>query len=92
MATFLTRVELHGASGADYEQLHAEMAKLQFRRTVVADDGTTYQLPTAEYISNSELPIESVRDLAYVAVKATGRTGWVISVRYDVAAWILAKT
>jgi hypothetical protein len=89
MAKFLTRVELHGASGEDYETLHAEMAKLHFRRTIVAADGTVFALPTAEYQSISELPVENVRDLANLAVQATGKTGWIITVRYDVAGWQL---
>ena len=49
MSQFTTRVELHDADSADYEELHEEMEKRGFTRTVTSSDGITYQLPTAEY-------------------------------------------
>lgn len=49
MASFITRVELHGASQSDYETLHAEMAREGFARTITSDQGITYHLPTAQY-------------------------------------------
>ena len=92
MAMFLTRVELHSATGADYDRLHVEMAKQKFSRTIPADDGSRYQLPTAEYYSQGDLSVEAVRKLADVAIAATGKSAWVISVRWDMASWRLAKT
>jgi hypothetical protein len=91
MAKFLTRVELHGATGADYERLHEEMAKQNFSRTIPADDGARYHLPTAEYYSHGDLTAEAVRGLADVAIAATGKAAWVLTVRWDVASWRLAK-
>jgi hypothetical protein len=49
MASFTTRVELHGGTWEDYAQLHNEMADQGFTNTITADDGVTYQLPPAEY-------------------------------------------
>lgn len=91
MATFLTRVELHAADSGDYDRLHEEMAKRGFRRTLLGSDGKYYMLPTAEYESSGDYNVEAVRDSAQAAVQTTGRTGWVISVRYDLAAWFLPK-
>jgi hypothetical protein len=42
-------VELHQADGDDYENLHSAMESRGFKRTITADDGTIYHLPTAEY-------------------------------------------
>lgn len=49
MASFTTRVELHGATGADYADLHSKMEAQGFSRLIKSDQGTTYHLPTAEY-------------------------------------------
>jgi thymidine phosphorylase len=49
MASFTTRVELHGAISSDYETLHQKMAAQGFSRIITADDGKRYWLPPAEY-------------------------------------------
>lgn len=49
MTQFTTRVELHDATWSDYAKLHEEMRKQGFRQTITADDGSTYELPPAEY-------------------------------------------
>jgi len=51
MANFIARVELHSASYADYENLHAYMQRLEYARHIKGDDGKTYQLPTGTYVS-----------------------------------------
>jgi hypothetical protein len=76
---FLTRVELYGSyhTSAEYEKLHAEMAKRNFDRTITADDGTVFELPPAEYHSWSEnLTAEQVRGLAAEAARAVGYVPW----------------
>jgi len=50
MKDFLTRVELHNHLTGDYEKLHLAMAKTGFKRTILASDSVTYDLPTAEYV------------------------------------------
>jgi hypothetical protein len=53
MADFTVRVELHGATGDDYEKLHAAMTAANYRRYVPGTmaNGSTgiWALPTAEY-------------------------------------------
>lgn len=50
MASFITRVELYGnASWQHYENLHAQMERRGFTRTIESNDGTVYDLPNATY-------------------------------------------
>lgn len=49
MATFTSRVELHGGNWDDYEKLHVEMGRRGFSRTITSDKNVTYDLPPAEY-------------------------------------------
>src|SRR5438034_883242 len=49
MAAFMVRVELHGATEADYEVLHEAMEEVGFSRKVQGESRTWYHLPTAEY-------------------------------------------
>ena len=49
MASFMTRVELHGATYQDYTNLHAYMAQEGFTNTIRSSDGALYQLPPAEH-------------------------------------------
>jgi hypothetical protein len=49
MASFTTRVELHGAVASDYETLHQKMAAEGFSRIITSGDGKRYWLPPAEY-------------------------------------------
>jgi hypothetical protein len=88
MAKFLVRVELHGADWDDYETLHAEMAERGFSREITADDGRTYQLPTAEYVIHSDLGLEGVRALASEAAQQTGHKFGVILAEYSRSAWV----
>lgn len=89
MTTFMTRVELHSATYADYEQLHAAMARIGFRRTVLGSDGKRYQLPTAEYCIDSTNDAAWVRDQARGAADSTGRSSWVVAAQADAMAWYL---
>ena len=64
MPSFVTRVELHGASAEDYARLHGAMTAANFHRTITGDDGVQYQLPTAEYFSHGpDLTAPQVRHL-----------------------------
>lgn len=81
MNKFIKGVELHGASSFDSEALHGFMAALKFRRTISADDGRDFILPTATYYSFGDLATEDVRALAATAATAANRTGptsWVL--------------
>ncbi|EOY4338587.1 hypothetical protein ACP5YT_000187 [Cronobacter malonaticus] len=48
MTRYTVRVELHDADGSDYDDLHDEMAKRGFSKTIIVD-GVECDLPTAEY-------------------------------------------
>ncbi|WP_369067464.1 hypothetical protein [Burkholderia gladioli] len=79
MADFVTRVELHGANSEDYERLHGEMRVRFFKRTIDADDGTTYHLPSAMYSYSDDVTAEFVREKAKEAASAIGKSCWVIT-------------
>jgi hypothetical protein len=65
VTNYVTRVELRNATAVQYVQLHAEMAKAGFNRTIPGPNGNLYHLPTAEYFMSSDtLKIEDVRELA----------------------------
>lgn len=87
MSAFLVRIELHGATWADYEKLHAQMEGRGFSRKITGDNGRTYQLPTAEYEIYSTAGVEAVRTLAANAAMMTGRTFGVIAAEYWRTAW-----
>ena len=59
MTTFAVRVELHGATGTDYEELHAAMGARGIVRTGTFGN-VLYHLPTGEYQyegSSDETPL-----------------------------------
>jgi hypothetical protein len=88
--SFITRVELHGATAEDYVRLHGAMTAANFHRTIVGDDGVQYQLPTAEYFSHGpDLTAPQVRHLADQAAQTTGRSSWVLVCQYAAGAWRL---
>ena len=74
MAKFTIRVELHGANSEDYENLHSQMEKQGFSRTITADNGTEYYLPTAEYNIEVLLTQQEVLDLAKIAANRTKKS------------------
>jgi hypothetical protein len=73
MASFTTRVELHGATYSDYETLHAAMDAEGFSRKIKSDDGTVYHLPTAEYNRIGELTRAQVLAAAKRAAAKTNK-------------------
>ena len=87
MTNFILRVELHAAVYDDYEILHAAMAQSGFKRTITSDDGSVYQLPTAEYsIDSSEEPL-AILKAARAAADLTGRRNGVLVVASKSSAW-----
>lgn len=85
--SYLVRVELHGASYSDYDNLHRAMAARGFLRTLRGSDGAMYQLPTAEYAIDNTLAGDDVRAQASAAAASTGCTHGVLVARYDWAWW-----
>jgi hypothetical protein len=78
MAAFTTRVELHSAIYQDYVTLHAAMERRNFSRTIRGDNGRTYHLPTAEYVSSGNIDRMGVLALAQAAVRETGKSGSIL--------------
>ena len=68
MASYTTRIVLHGAEDANYTQLHAEMGKEGFSRTIESN-GNTYMLPHAEYNLQGQLDKGAVLDRAKSAAR-----------------------
>jgi hypothetical protein len=89
MAKFIVRVELHSATETDYANLHSKMAAEGFSRTIVADNGIKYQLPTAEYKGEGNVTVSTALAAAQRAAKATGRSADVIVAEYISASWAL---
>jgi hypothetical protein len=74
MPTFITRVEMHGATGEDYNKLHTAMERAGFSRIVVSTQNVRYHLPTAEYIrSGSDLTCQKVLNEAVAAAGSVRR-------------------
>jgi hypothetical protein len=88
MANFTVRVELHQATWADYETLHAAMEAKGFSRHITSDDGKTYQLPLAEYNGMGNLDATRVRDIAREAANSTGKSNAVLVTQAPARAWI----
>ena len=72
MAKCTTRVELHNATGEDYDKLHDAMESIGFSRLIYGSDGVWYHLPWAEYNIDAPVGIEEVRDKASQAAATTG--------------------
>ena len=87
MMNYITRVELHSAVYSDYETLHSAMAQAGFQRTITSDNGTVYQLPTAEYSINSASDAVAVLKAARVAADKTGKRNGVLVVASNRSAW-----
>jgi hypothetical protein len=74
MPNYTVRVELHGATGQQYEQLHVAMRNAGFYTAIRGDGGSKHFLPMAEYVvDGSPLSCSQIRDLVVqiaTAVKA----------------------
>jgi hypothetical protein len=91
--TYMTRIELHDAVEADYEKLHVAMEAEEFKRTITADDGSIYHLPTAEYYLITELTRDQVFAIAKTVANKTGKKYGIVVVEVNAATWAgLAKT
>lgn len=88
MQNFISRVELHSATYDDYENLHMYMQRHGYARTVRADNGTIYKLPTGTYCSNREMfSASEAMEAAAAAARSTGKEFEVISAEWRSASW-----
>ncbi|MGA9669359.1 MAG: hypothetical protein WBQ94_09135 [Terracidiphilus sp.] len=88
MANFTVRVELHQATGDDYDVLHSAMAQKGFSRLITADNGQSYQMPWAEYNGSGNLTSSQVRDIAREAANTTRKNNAVFVTEATTRAWI----
>ncbi len=72
MAKFTTRIELHGASRSDYDELHSAMENEDFTRTITSSSGTVYDMPWAEYNYDGNRSLQQVSDAGKRAASTTG--------------------
>lgn len=93
MADFTVRVELHGASGTEYDGLHEAMERHGYVREIKTSRGTWY-LPTAEYnLNGSSMETTEVRDQALAianSVKSKPKP-WVLVTKAQGRAWSTEK-
>jgi hypothetical protein len=87
VATFITRVELHGATYQDYLQLHGFMAHEGFTATIKGDNGIVYQLPPAEYRLEANCSASDAREKASRAAQKTQKGFAVLVSEYATATW-----
>ena len=89
MAAFMTRVELHGnVTWQDYDTLHQAMEAEGFSRTIRADNGDVYHLPTAEYYISDGLTRAQVLAKAQRAASRTGKNYSVLVTESNGVTWI----
>jgi hypothetical protein len=78
MASFTTRVQLNGTAPDDYVALHTAMQKKGFLRTIVSNDGVTYELPHAEYNLSGNYDRNQVLHLAKDAMSSISKGGKIL--------------
>ena len=91
MASYLARVELHGAKDEeDYEELRTAMEKRGFVRQIKGDDGISYLLPTGTYVlENTSVMLVVAYNGAAWAADTTGFAYNVIVVDWSAARFAL---
>ena len=89
MKQYITRVELHLATGDDYTKLHSYMAEVKFSRSIPASDGKRYTLPSATYYSYGNITSVDVRELASKAAARTGKSFWILVADTENSAFFL---
>ena len=75
---FSVRVELHGATMTDYQNLHTYMEQIGFSRTIRAGAAVCH-LPTAEYIISGNHTLQQVGEAAARAAAKTGKTNGIFA-------------
>ena len=83
MAKYIVRIELHSATGVDYDNLHEKMKKAGFSVTIPATDGNNYQLPTATYYADTNQTKDEVYDVANTIANSVKTKNWIVVVKSD---------
>jgi hypothetical protein len=92
VANYLARVELHKATGEDYETLHEAMRKRGFARFILSSEKKKYRLPTGTYVAEgSTWTLTQAYDFAVTAANDTGKSSWIIVVDWQNGRFSLAE-
>jgi hypothetical protein len=83
----MIRVELHYANEAHYEKLHTLMAARGMLRYIVADNGSKYLLPPAEYTTVTNSTRDQVVAAAKECAAAVIRSFAVLVTEASAVAW-----
>lgn len=73
MSSFTIRVELHNAQAQHYTELEKDLAKQGITDVIVADDGSCYKLPPAEYNYIGQGSIDDVLNATRASAARTGK-------------------
>lgn len=88
MAHFTVRVELHGGTQIDYQNLHAAMARSGFTQIIVSDSGIRYRLPNGEYNFEGDAAIANVLNSAQSAAALVGKPAAIFVSEVSKRTWI----
>jgi hypothetical protein len=82
MSDYLIRVEMHGATYADYERLHALLSAKNVINFIYSDQQVRYRLPTAMYTYTGAETAEQVRTaVAQIAASVAANPAVFVAVR-----------
>jgi len=87
MPIFIIRVELNNAASNDYARLDPVMEKEGFERTITADDGVKYQLPTGEYYRLAQLTGQQIRQSGENAANKIGKGCAIVVTESNAVTW-----
>lgn len=87
MASYIARVELHGGSAEDYNNLNNALATLGFSRAVVGDNGVAVQLPTGQYVGTGEFTANQISEIVQSAALKTKKGFAILVSDFTTAAW-----
>jgi hypothetical protein len=87
MPVFMTRVELHDATPADYETLNDAMAAQGFQRSIVGDDGQSFVLPTGNFLGQTKGTAAEVMNIAGFAASMTNKGFSLLATEFERTSW-----
>ena len=87
--SFMTILELYGASASDYDVLNQRMEREKFFRQIVGNDGKKYSLPSYVYRSHGSLTADQVRTIAANVALLSGKPFSVMTFSWLDANWNL---
>ena len=87
MPVYMTRIELRDATPADYEVLNRAMAAQGFLQAITGNDGTAYQLPTGNYLGQTEADAQEVMNIAGFAASMTTKSFGIVATEFERTSW-----